>query len=448
MVKIHGRCNLDCDYCYMYRAADQRWRDEPRTMSGPVIDLTARRIAEHVHIHRLTRIGVVLHGGEPLLAGAAAIERLVRSVREGVGPGVRVDATLQTNGTLLTPGRLDRLAALDIGVGVSLDGGAEAHDRHRRGHDGRGSHAATEAGLRLLTSAPYRALFTGLLCTIDLAADPVATYRELLRHRPPTVDFLLPHGNWSAPPPGRDPARQHDTPYADWLIRIFDRWYGAAERPSGIRLFDDLISLMLGGRGTVEGTGLAPVDYIVVETDGTLTLDDALRAAYPGAGDTGLHLARDPFDAALPLPGLTARRSGAAGLAAECRRCPLVQVCGGGHHVHRYRADGSGFANPSVYCADLQTLIRHIHRRVAGDVARLTRTSRGASAGADAHADTGPGHTGAGSGGADVPSAGAGAGAVGVGVGGLAGGDAASGGTGDRVGGREAGAVGTRTGVA
>ena len=33
VVKIHSRCDLACDYCYMYELADQTWRDRPRKMS-------------------------------------------------------------------------------------------------------------------------------------------------------------------------------------------------------------------------------------------------------------------------------------------------------------------------------------------------------------------------------------------------------------------------------
>jgi uncharacterized protein len=28
IVKVHSRCDLSCDYCYMYEMADQSWRDQ------------------------------------------------------------------------------------------------------------------------------------------------------------------------------------------------------------------------------------------------------------------------------------------------------------------------------------------------------------------------------------------------------------------------------------
>ena len=29
LLKVHSRCNLACDYCYVYQHADQSWRTRP-----------------------------------------------------------------------------------------------------------------------------------------------------------------------------------------------------------------------------------------------------------------------------------------------------------------------------------------------------------------------------------------------------------------------------------
>src|SRR5262249_19539832 len=62
VLKIYSRCNLACDYCYVYTMADQTWRDRPLLMSADVVRLAADRIAEHAGRHCLPRVGVVLHG--------------------------------------------------------------------------------------------------------------------------------------------------------------------------------------------------------------------------------------------------------------------------------------------------------------------------------------------------------------------------------------------------
>ncbi|MFC4910271.1 FxsB family cyclophane-forming radical SAM/SPASM peptide maturase [Actinomadura gamaensis] len=371
ILKIHSRCNLACDYCYVYEMADQRWREQPRRMDADVVDATARRIGRHVRAHRLDEIEVVLHGGEPLLAGPELIRHAVTAVRNEVGTAARVRIGVQTNGVLLDEPFLRLFDELDVRVSVSLDGDRRGHDRHRRHADGRGSHAQTAANLHRLASGPYRRLFAGLLATVDLANPPVETYEALLEFRPPAVDFLLPHGNWENPPPGRDPDTD-DAPYGDWLTAVFDRWAGAPRGETRVRLFREIIGLSLGRPSGSEMVGLSPAAMVVVETDGTIEQVDTLKSAYEGATATGLHVGRDGFDAALALPSTAARQIGLEALPATCRACAVGTLCGGGLYAHRYRA-GSGFRNPSVYCRDLFRLVSHIRDAVARDVARTKR---------------------------------------------------------------------------
>jgi uncharacterized protein len=370
IIKIHSRCDLSCDYCYMYEMADQSWRSQPRRMSIEVAETIAERIGEHARAHRLRGITLILHGGEPLLAGPQLIWSLIEATRKAAGPEVRVGVGIQTNGIGLTDSYLQLFDELGVRVGVSLDGGPAEHDRHRRFASGRGSHAAVVAGLQRLRQPRYRHLFGGLLCTVDLRNDPLATYEALAAHQPPMIDFLLPHGTWDAPPDGRVPGRP-DTPYADWLIPVFNRWYH--DPRTRVRLFDDIIRLILTGAPGGEAVGLTPSTMVVIATDGSVEQVDSLKATYEGATTTGLHVSRDQLDTALVLPSMAARQIGLLALAAECRGCRLRRVCGGGQYAHRYRA-GSGFANPSIYCPDLMRLIDHVDGALRADLsARLRR---------------------------------------------------------------------------
>jgi uncharacterized protein len=364
VVKVHSRCNLACDYCYVYEMADQGWRDQPLRMSERTVTATVARIAEHVREHTLPAVSVVLHGGEPLLAGPDFLAGFADRVRRATP--CRVEVGVQTNGVLLDETALKVLTRRRIRIGVSLDGGAAASDRHRRFPDGRSSHAGVERALTLLRQERFRDSYGGILCTVDLAGDPVECYESLVRFAPPMIDLLLPHGTWSVPPPGRDP-RSAATPYADWLLAVFERWYAAPVPETSVRLFTEIIQLLLGGPGSVEGLGLRPSTVVVVDTDGSIKQLDSLSAVSEGASGTGLNVTTDPFDAALTHPLTIARQGGLASLGPTCRACPIVRVCGGGLFPHRYRA-GHGFTNPSVYCPDLQRLITGIHRRISGDL--------------------------------------------------------------------------------
>ncbi|HKS99591.1 MAG TPA: FxsB family cyclophane-forming radical SAM/SPASM peptide maturase [Rugosimonospora sp.] len=371
LLKVHSRCNLACEYCYVYRHADQGWRSQPLVMSRATVDQTVRRLSEHARAHQLTRVAVVLHGGEPLLAGLGELEYVAAAVQAALPSETTVDLKVQTNGVLLDEQFLSLFERYGIRVSVSLDGDQLANDRHRVFANGRSTYAAVSEGLALLGSERFRRLYSGLLCTVDISNDPVAVYEALLRFAPPRADFLLPHGNWRKPPPHYDPAGE-DTPYADWLIAVFDRWYGAPRQETDIRSFGSIIRLLAGGRSGLETLGLDPVNLLVVETDGSIEQGDALKTVAPGAATTGLCVATHSFNDALRHPGIQARQGGVRVLAAVCQACPVVSVCGGGHYAHRYRT-GSGYRNPTVYCREQYKLISHIRARVTADVQALRR---------------------------------------------------------------------------
>ncbi|MGF7236411.1 MAG: FxsB family cyclophane-forming radical SAM/SPASM peptide maturase [Frankia sp.] len=371
VLKIHSRCNLSCSYCYVYSMADTSWRTQPTIMSTQVVARSAERVAEHAERHRLPAVTIVLHGGEPLLAGPAFIAELASVFRSTIRPETTVSFALQTNGTLLNEEFLDVFARHDVRVGVSLDGGAQ-RDLRRYAHGG-SSHADAVRGLDLLRSPAGRPLFAGILSVVDLERHPVDTYEELLAFEPPLLDLNLPHAHWSAPPPSRPGAAGPDsaaaTPYADWFIALFDRWFDADRHETVIRLFDEIIRLLLGGRSRTEAIGLTPSSVVVIETDGSLEQVDALKSAYDGAAATGLHIDRDSFDDALALPSIVARQIGSSALPDDCHVCPVLSICGGGFYPHRYRA-GTGFRNRSVYCPDLIRLIDHVRMRVGAGLAR------------------------------------------------------------------------------
>ncbi|MDH6126224.1 FxsB family cyclophane-forming radical SAM/SPASM peptide maturase [Kitasatospora sp. GP82] len=372
VLKVHSRCDLACDHCYVYEHADTSWRGKPRAVSERVLAKAAERIAEHARVHRLPAVHVVLHGGEPLLAGPALLRRAAEELRRALPPGCALDLRIHTNGVLLSRAFCELFAELEIKVGVSLDGDRVANDRHRRFADGRSSHAKVLAAIELLRLPEYRHLYAGLLCTIDIENDPVAVYDALVALEPPRIDFLLPHATWDQPP--KRPHGAGQVPYGDWLMAVYDRWTDHG-RPVPVRTFDSVHRTLRGQSSLTESLGLDPADLVVIETDGTLEQADSLKTAYDGAPATGFDLFAHTLDEVAAHPGMVERQSGLAGLGEECRSCPVVRSCGGGLYAHRYRS-GRGFANPSVFCGDLMKLITTIRDRVVTRAAVPAQAAR------------------------------------------------------------------------
>ncbi|MFF0449184.1 radical SAM/SPASM protein FxsB, inactivated metallohydrolase extension form [Streptomyces sp. NPDC004609] len=373
VLKVHSRCDLACDHCYIYEHADQSWRTRPKAISDEAISWTALRLAEHAKNHALPSVSVILHGGEPLLAGPARLRRVCEELTTALDGVAELDLRIHTNGLQLSPRYLDLFTEFDVRVGISLDGDRTANDRHRRFADGRTSHPLVLRAVDLLREARYRHLYLGLLCTVDVANDPVAVYDALAELEPPRIDFLLPHATWDEPPARPDGS---PTAYADWLLTVFDRW-DERGRPVPVRLFESVLSTLTGGPSLTESLGLAPTDLVVVETDGALEQVDSLKSAYEGAAATGFDVFSHPFDEVAAHPGVRARQLGLSSVSETCRTCPVVRSCGGGLYTHRYRT-GNGFDDTSVYCADLEALIRGVERRTADRLVPPSVTEPGA----------------------------------------------------------------------
>jgi uncharacterized protein len=166
---------------------------------------------------------------------------------EGLGATLRQDAGLhvQTNGLLLTDAFIDLFARHDVGVSISFDG--PVHDLNRVDRAGRGSHGRVLAGIaRLIAHPAGERLFSGLLAVVDPASDPMAVYEALKATGAPSFDFLYRDGNYVTLPYGKH--SPESTEYGDWMIRLVNH-YLSDPAPPRIRILDDLMRLILGGRG-------------------------------------------------------------------------------------------------------------------------------------------------------------------------------------------------------
>jgi uncharacterized protein len=301
-----------------------------------------------------------MHGGEPLLAGATRLAEIGWQLRRAISPVCALDLRIHTNGVRLDEEFCEVFKSAGIKVGVSLDGDRAGNDRHRRYATGRSSYDQVIRAIGLLRADRYRDLYAGLLCTVDIGNDPIATYDALAALDPPALDFLLPHGTHDTPPPGIGTGT--GTAYADWLTAVFERWL-ADDGRIPIRMFESIIRTSRGASSLTESLGLEASDVAVIETDGTIEQADSIKVAYDGAPATGFDVFANELTEAAGHPAIRARQLGIAGLSDTCQRCPVVATCGGGLYAHRYKT-GNGFDNPSVYCDDLKQIITHVQARL------------------------------------------------------------------------------------
>src|SRR4051812_39548977 len=99
LLKLASRCNLDCNYCYVYRMGDDGWRGQPKRMTVETVTIVAHQLAKLASAQE-RNFSVVFHGGEPLLVGPTHLSKISRTLRAALPIGCSL--SVQTNGLLLS----------------------------------------------------------------------------------------------------------------------------------------------------------------------------------------------------------------------------------------------------------------------------------------------------------------------------------------------------------
>ena len=112
--------------------------------------------------------------------------------------------------------------------------------------------------------------------------------------------------------------------------------------------------------------GITDFGIVIIDTDGVITKNDTLKSSYNGADRF-----EEPFDIKegellelLNSEEFNRYREMQRPTSLKCLECPVLNICGGGMTLHRWRNE-NGFDNPSVYCADQLLLINRMQEELA-----------------------------------------------------------------------------------
>jgi uncharacterized protein len=164
VLKITRLCNLRCRYCHDWSVAP----GSSMTVQTQVAAI-AWLAANGGH-----SIDIVIHGGEPSLAGPRSLARTAYLVSHLL-PDRSVRLSVQTNAVRLREDYLEMLVGLGIHVGVSFDGLPAVHDAERIDSRGRPTAAAAMAGVAALRQ---RGVLSGAIVVVT---------RRLLDEDPTTI---------------------------------------------------------------------------------------------------------------------------------------------------------------------------------------------------------------------------------------------------------------------
>jgi uncharacterized protein len=135
-------CNIDCRYCYL----------PDRNSKSVVARQTLHNLFSQVFASGWVGdcLSVVWHAGEPMVLPIDFYRDAFRMIDRLKPAEVVVSHSFQTNGTLIDEAWCAFFTEERVGVGVSIDGPKQFHDRHRLTRAGRGTFDRTIAGIRLL----------------------------------------------------------------------------------------------------------------------------------------------------------------------------------------------------------------------------------------------------------------------------------------------------------
>jgi len=167
-------CNLDCAYCF-FLDKEQFYPDSQFRMSEDLLETYLRQLIES---HQTDQVTIAWQGGEPTLMGLDFYRKAVTLAEQYRRPGMSLEHTLQTNGTLLDDAWCAFFKENNFLIGISIDGPRPLHDAYRVDKGGGPTFDRVMRGLRLLQKHGVEANILTAVNRVN-ADHPLEVYRFL-----------------------------------------------------------------------------------------------------------------------------------------------------------------------------------------------------------------------------------------------------------------------------
>lgn len=332
-------CNIACQYCF-YACKEEFFGGGAHRMSPEVQEQLVKSYLQC----RFEQSSFAWQGGEPTLMGLDFYKRLVELQSHYAALGQVVTNALQSNGILLDDDWCKFLAEYKFLCGISVDGPKEYHDHYRKDRTGQGTFDRVMAGIENCRKYNVEYNILVLLNNINV------------KHPDELFDFFTGMGTQylqfvpcvekSIEDPHK-PAPYSITPaeYGKFLCRIFDRWTDYGVRNLSVRIFDSMLSFMLGGPHTECTFNRRCADYIVIEHSG-----DAFCCDFYVTGETKLGNIMETPIAELAAGeikrGFNRKKTE---IDNKCLMCRHLDICRGGCPKDRAMLTGMHKV-PSYFC--------------------------------------------------------------------------------------------------
>lgn len=369
-------CNLNCAYCF-FLSKEEFYPGSRFRMAD---DLLETYIRQYIEAQRTKRVTIAWQGGEPTLMGLDFFAHSVEYARKYAQPGMHLEYSIQTNGTLLNDDWCAFFHENHVLVGLSIDGPRPLHDAYRVDKGSRPTFDRVLAAARLLQK--HRVDFNVLTTVHAVNADhPLDVYRFMRDELGvqwvqfiPIVERINSDGR-TLVQEGQTVTERSVRPeqWGQFLIAIFDEWVRRDVGRMYLPLFEGMLAAWLGGQ-----TGLCIFDEtcgnaLAVEHNGDVySCDHFVEPSYLLGNIQERHL--------VELVGCEQQRQfGRAkkdSLPQYCQTCPVHFVCHGECPKNRFLNTPDGEPGLNYLCAGYRAFFTHIDQpmRVMAQLYRANRS--------------------------------------------------------------------------
>ena len=370
-------CNLDCTYCF-FLSKEMLYPGSRFRMADEMLETYIRQLIES---HQTREVSLAFQGGEPTLMGLPFFRRAVELAEKYRRPGMTIEYTIQTNGTLLDDAWGEFLAANNFLVGLSVDGPREHHDLYRYDKGGGPTFDRVMRGLDVLKR---HGVAWNVLCTLHRgnADKPLELYHffrdelgaqfmqfipivERLTPEQAAVSMSLadPWHSWRDRPlytqSGEIVTERSITAeqYGSFLTTIFDEWVRRDVAQVYVQMFDVALANWVGAPSGLCVHSRTCGVALAIEHNGDLfSCDHFVEPKYflgnikqehlidLVASEQQIKFGNDKFDM----------------LPAYCRECDVRFACHGGCPKDRFITTPDGEPGLNYLCAGFKAFFHHI----------------------------------------------------------------------------------------
>lgn len=357
-----ANCNMDCKYCFYKCLSINREKYSLGFMSGTTLELLVKNAIDYAEDY----LTFAFQGGEPTLAGidffkkAVKFQKLYRKEK----PTLRIENTIQTNGTTLTDEWCEFLHKENFLVGISIDGPRKNHDLARKMSGGNDSFEKVMQGVALLKK--HKVDFNVLTVITEQLSEKASSLYKFYKRNGFNYVQLIPcmdeAGRQAA---GNDELATKNSyavkpkSYGRFLCEFFDLWYEDFKRGDimDVRMFSNLAQMTIGYQPEECGMCGQCNCYFVVEGDGSIyPCDFYCMDAYK------LGTVSESFSTLKNSKIAVDFEKSSVQKAKECLECEYYSLCRGG--CRRFREHKENQIAINYLCEGYKIFFRHTNDRL------------------------------------------------------------------------------------